>query len=138
MRENERRQPGTPPPAGTEDRRTFERHQYRQDVEVVWMDPEGHSVQRIVHHCRAVDLSRGGLRLVDKRMQYPGTLGVVLLRTADGSASIYGVRVRNSVYAGGLMYATGCEFVPIHERLRRMVRVENGAITLSNRVEDIS
>ncbi|MGP1310339.1 MAG: hypothetical protein ACTS27_09095 [Phycisphaerales bacterium] len=119
---------------GVNDRRSFLRHDYGQRVQVVWMD--GFHVQRQVCEYRAIDLSRGGLRLVGKRMHHQGTLGAVLLRRGDGAANLYGICVRNSRYASGLLYATGCAFVPVEDRLIRATRVVHGRLELSTNIED--
>ncbi len=118
-----------------DDRRSFSRHTFGQMVQVVWMD--GHQVVRQISRYRAVDLSRGGVRLLGKQMQYQDTLGVVLFRRADGEFVMCGIRARNSVYAGGLLYATGCEFVAMHERLVRAVRLVDGQLKFSERIEDL-
>jgi hypothetical protein len=134
MRENSNTNRAASDAIELDDRRSFERHQFGQIVQVVWLD--GQQVQRRVQHCRAVDLSRGGLRLLGKYMHYQDALGVVLLRRAGGECVLHGVRVRNSVYVGGLMYATGCEFVAAHERLIRAIRVVNDHLEFSDRIED--
>lgn len=133
---NEKRRNNRAPDKGSnlDDRRTFERHQFGQMVQVVWMD--GHQVSRQIHQYRAVDLSRGGLRLLGKQMQYENTVGVVMLRRGDGQCVLRGIRVRSSVYSGGLLYASGCEFVATHERLVRAVRLVNDRLQFSERVED--
>jgi len=122
------------PAQETTDRRLFERHRYGQIVQVVWMD--GMHVQRQVQRYRTTDISRGGVRLLSKRMQYEGTLGIVLLTRSDGEHVRYGIRVRSAVYVGGLLYATGCEFVEPPERLLRATRIVDGQLDFSDRIED--
>lgn len=116
------------------DRRIFERYGYRQQVQVVWM--EGSFVQRRICGILAADISRGGLKLVGRQMLHRGATGVVLMRRADGSHILRGIRVQHCVYAGDLLYASGCEFVPAHEKIKRAVHVVNGEIQLSTRPED--
>lgn len=117
-----------------EDRRLFERYAYRQQVSVVWMD--GAFVQRRIGSLLAADISRGGLKLVGRQMLHRGAVGVVMLRASDGEAMLRGIRVQHCVYAGDLLYASGCEFVPAPDKLMRAVRVVDGAIQLSTRPED--
>lgn len=117
-----------------EDRRTFERYDYRQHVSVVWLE-NGH-VQRRVSAMLAADISRGGLKLVGRQMIHRDAVGVVLLKTVTGQTMLRGIRVMHCVYAGDLLYASGCEFVPAHEKLLRAVKVVNGEVQFSTRPED--
>lgn len=117
------------------DRRLFKRHPYGVIVEAVWLDAF-QMVIRAVHQYRTMDLSRGGIRLLGRQMHYEGTIGVVILPRRDAPPTRYGVRVRNSVYNGAQMYATGCAFQPVDPRLERATRVEHGRLMLSARLED--
>ena len=120
--------------AETDERRVFERYDYRQQVSVVWLE-NGH-VQRRVHAMLAGDISRGGLKLVGRQMIHRDAVGVVLLKAVSGETMLRGIRVMHCVYAGDLLYASGCEFVSAHEKLLRAVKVVNGEVQFSTRPED--
>ena len=100
----------------SKDRREHHRHAYTVDAPVVWLSHTNGKASDVTR-VETDDISVGGIRIIGRRMLYPGTFGVLKLRRPDESMALVGVEVMHTDYIGDMRYASGCRFMPVPKSL---------------------
>ncbi len=111
-----------------DNRRNHNRHPYNKLAPVVWLGP--HTRSDRVAQIRVSDISVGGVRVVDRQMLYPGSVGVLQLTRTNGDLALVGLRVVHTSYIGHMRYTSGCVFMPIPDEHLPFFVVEGRIIKL--------
>ncbi|TVQ61238.1 MAG: hypothetical protein EA379_06705 [Phycisphaerales bacterium] len=99
-------------PPSNKDRREYARHTYVIETPVVWLNSSKCKAED-VNRVETEDISVGGIRIIGRRMLYPGTVGVLQLERPDATVALVGVEVMHTDYIGDMRYASGCRFIPV-------------------------
>ena len=95
----------------TANRRQFERVDCRTPARV-WLLNEFNAIGQD-WDCVVVDLSRGGVRIISKRMVYAGQTVLVEVRPKGSAPKRLGGVVRACTYREGEGYCLGVQFAPL-------------------------
>lgn len=101
------------------ERRDHKRYPYERELILSWATDGG--VFDEPCHIRSTDISRGGIRILGRKMVYPNSFGVVRLERPDGGIAPVGLRTIHTTYAGSMVHASGCRFVPIPPSFRNSI-----------------
>lgn len=101
------------------ERRDHKRYPYERELLISWATDGGVFDEPTTIRC--VDISRGGIRILGRKMVYPESFGVIRLERPDGGVAPVGIRTIHTTYAGQMVHASGCRFVPIPSQVRNAI-----------------